>query len=303
MKKSTIKVILKHGWRVDRALHNYIYFVFYQPYIKVAVFFIDLLEKLTWFTPLVPAIQALYNRFHAKFISFEDVKKILSLNEDLVADTEKNRRIIPFKYAHKIIFKDPEHIAVMDCPCKKTIPPYISANCCIAVGRDLSTFWTDHCKKYNARKITQSEALEMVKNYRKSGHVTQAFFKVATGGVTGVICNCRPESCISLKASKITKNFATGLVQSVSSGYSVKHQPQSCLQCGACLENCHSGALTLNQSGLSYDTESCFGCGLCVDACAERALALFKDPAKPLPLDVDLVREEFVSDSLNKEVI
>jgi hypothetical protein len=23
----------KHGWRYDRAIHNYIYFVFYYPYV------------------------------------------------------------------------------------------------------------------------------------------------------------------------------------------------------------------------------------------------------------------------------
>lgn len=291
MKPSTIKILKKHGWRIDKFVHHYIYFVFYQPYIKVAVFCIEPLKYLTWCKPIIPLIRAIYERFHAKFITLEDTRKIVSLNEDLVAVSKKNQRIIPFKYAHKIIFREPEYIAVMDCPCKKALPPYESVSCCIAIGKELASFWLEHCKKYNARRISQDEAFSIVKEFRKTGHVTQAFFKVATGGATGVLCNCRPESCISLKASLITGRFQQGLVQTAVSGYSVKHQPDRCSLCSQCLEVCHSGALYLNNGRMEYNIDICFGCGLCADACPENALILYQDKAKPLPLDIDLVRK------------
>jgi ferredoxin len=294
LKPSTISILKKHGWRVDRFVHHYIYFVFYQPYIKIAVFCIEPLKHLTWFKPIIPAIRAIYERFHAKFITLEDTRKILSLNEDIVAVSEKNKRIIPFRYAYKIIFQEPDCLAVMDCPCKKALPPYESVNCCIAVGRELASFWLEHCTKYNARKISQDEALEIVTGFRKTGHVTQAFFKVATGGSTGVICNCRPESCISLKASVITGRFQQGLVQTAVSGYSVRLDPDKCSLCGLCLENCYPGALLLNNGKMEYRREVCFGCGLCVDVCPENAVTLYQDQDKPLPLDVDLVRKEFL---------
>ena len=31
----------KHGWRIDRAIHNYIYFAFYYPYVWVLTLFVD----------------------------------------------------------------------------------------------------------------------------------------------------------------------------------------------------------------------------------------------------------------------
>ena len=29
MRESTRTMLKKHGWRIDRSLHNYVYFVFY----------------------------------------------------------------------------------------------------------------------------------------------------------------------------------------------------------------------------------------------------------------------------------
>lgn len=293
LKNSTKVILRKHGWRIDRFIHHYIYFVFYQPYIRAALVCINFLGKISWFKPLNPLIDAMYQRFHAKVLVPEHAAKILTLNEDIAAVSSRNKRIVPFKYAYKILFQEPHNIAVMDCPCRKAFPPHEEVNCCIAVGKDLSSFWLEHCEKYNARKISQSEALGIIEAHRKTGHVTQAFFKVATGGATGVICSCRPENCISLRATAATRKFNKKLSQSASSGYSVSIDPEKCTVCGECLEYCHGGALQMKDEELMYDTALCFGCGLCVERCGKGALSLYPDSAKPLPLDVDMVRKEF----------
>ncbi len=283
----------KHGLRIDRFIHNYIYFVFYQPYVRAAFYAINLCEKIPWFKPLNPLITALYNRYHAKVLTPGNTEKIFELKEDISALTEQNKRIIPFKFAYKIIFQEPENIAVMDCPCRKVMPPYESVNCCIAVGEVLSAFWLENCQKYNVRKITQEEALEIVKSFRKSGHITQAFFKVATGGSTGVICSCHPDNCVSLKSTAVTRKFRKDLSMSASSGYSVKIDSGKCITCGECLNYCHTGALTFNDGKHHYDTELCLGCGLCVEICERSCLSLYLDETKSLPLDPDLVRSHF----------
>jgi ferredoxin len=41
----------------------------------------------------------------------------------------------------------------------------------------------------------------------------------------------------------------------------------------------------------SYDRAACMGCELCVEHCTSGALSLYRDPEKPLPLDMDWVRE------------
>lgn len=51
-----------------------------------------------------------------------------------------------------------------------------------------------------------------------------------------------------------------------------------CSRCGACLERCTRGALTLTGTGIHCDRQRCDGCGACLDACPEGALDRFGKP-------------------------
>jgi len=115
MRISTRLMFNKHGWRIDRTIHNYIYFRFYYPYVKTVNVLLPTLKYLNWFKPIVPIGKMIFNRYHSKVISAEDTKKIFSLNEDISNISENNKKIIPFKYATKIIFQEPKYIAIMDC--------------------------------------------------------------------------------------------------------------------------------------------------------------------------------------------
>jgi ferredoxin len=292
MRESTKFVIKKHGWRVDRAIHHYIYFTFYAPYTKIALLGTRfLIEYFSWFKPLVPLARAIFNRYHSKVLSSTDAQKILTLNEDLSIISDKNKKVIPYKYATRIIFQEPEYIAVMDCPCKKsTKNPCTPVNCCIAVGKGIASFWLEHCKKYNARRISQHEALNIVKEYRKNGHITQAFFKVATGGSTGVICNCCPKCCVSLEATKLAKKIDKNLSMNAASGYEVIHNNDLCRLCGRCVEICPFNAIEIKGNTRIFMRDDCLGCGLCVEHCTEGALSL-RIEGSVFPLDIDLIKE------------
>jgi NAD-dependent dihydropyrimidine dehydrogenase PreA subunit len=234
-----------------------------------------------------------FNRYHSKVLSREDAVKIFTLNEDLRIISDENKRIIPFKYAYKILFQEPEYIVVMDCPCKKSLhAPEEDINSCIAVGRNIGSFWLEHCGKYNPRKLSQSEALEIIDKFRKKGHITQAFFKVATGGSTGVICNCHPDTCVSLQATKLAGGLDKSLTMTAKSGYSISYDPQKCVQCGHCEEKCGFGAVKFSNGKKEYKKDSCLGCGLCVDECVGGALSFYVDPDKPLPLDLGTIMQE-----------
>lgn len=43
------------------------------------------------------------NRYHAKILTDENIAKVLELKEDISAVTDKNRGIVPFAYAFKIL--------------------------------------------------------------------------------------------------------------------------------------------------------------------------------------------------------
>ncbi len=296
MKQSTRSLIKKHGWRLDRALHNYIYFTFYYPYVFSVYYIFKFMGKyLFWIKPFNPVLRAAFNRYHAKVLSFGDTKKIFTLDHDVVALTQQNKEVVPFKYAWKIILQEAEHIAVMDCPCKKTLGDKDwTINSCLAVGKGTADFWVDHGKKYHARRLSQEEALDLIKKFRKAGYLTQAFFKVATGGSSGVICNCHPDTCVSLQASRFGKKFNSDFNMNAHAGYMVERNPSHCDTCGTCADICPGKALTVKKD-ISWELsrEDCYGCELCVEHCPKDALTLVRDPLKPVPFDLDIIEQRY----------
>jgi ferredoxin len=298
VRESTKALMAKHRWRIDRAIHNYVYFAFYYPYVRLVYYLFKYLSRyLSWVKPFKFILKTAFSRYHAKILSFSDTRKIFELNEDVTAVSEKNKQIIPFKYAYKILLEDPDYIAVMDCPCKKTLKaPEWSINSCISVGKKTSQFWLDRCgKKYNARKISQEEALDIIMKFRDRGYLTQAFFKVATGGNIGVICSCHIDSCVSLQATQFARRFDKGLSMAANSGYSVQHDDIFCKKCGTCAGICQFGAIQVVDNQWSYHRDICMGCELCVEHCPEQALLLYQDSDKTVPLNLDLIRREYTS--------
>ncbi len=292
MRESTRNIFRLHGKRVDRAVHNYIYFRYYAPYVKTMLVLIRFFVRyFRWMSPLRFTLHQAFQRYHAKVLSFGDVRKILTIDRDVTLGPDSGRSIIPYSRANSIILKEPGYIAVMDCPCKlarepNTCEPVAS---CIAVGRTTAQFWLEHGEKYHARRITQEEALSIITDFRRRGHVTTAFFKVATGGRTGVICNCCPRCCVSLEATRLARSVRGGgtLSMQAPSGYEIRHIPERCRLCGACGRICPFGAIKTEGGTWSRDSHLCMGCGLCEEHCDNGALEMHTDGAGLQPLDLD----------------
>lgn len=295
MKKSTKKVFKLHGWRVDRAIHNYLYFTMYDFYVKAALFLTKAVVALfSRFEATNYITKFIFDRYHAKVLSHGDVTKILSLNETVMLGPDTTKRIVPYKYANKIVLREPDKLAVMDCPCKLELDdPCQPVASCIAVGSPLVDFWMDHCQKYHVRRITREEALEIIDEHRKTGHINQAFFKVATGGSMGVICNCCPKCCVSMRATALAQQIKGGqeISQYAPSGYTVECDAEKCEVCGRCVEVCHFGAIEIKGGVRIFDPEACFGCELCVENCERGALTLVLGEDGLIPLDIDRVGE------------
>ena len=161
IKPSTVAVFKKHGLRIDRAIHNYIYFIFYYPYV-FAIYhtFQFLTEYFSWIKPIKYFLHFAFNRYHSKVLSFQDTKKLLVLNKDISYINESNRSIIPYSYAYKIILTQPDFIVVMDCPCKKTLGDEAwTINSCIAVGQPVASFWLEHGKRTMQEKLPKKKRL------------------------------------------------------------------------------------------------------------------------------------------------
>jgi ferredoxin len=293
MKDSTRRVFKLHGWRVDRAIHNYLYFLFYDVYVRAALILVKIVAAVfSWFEPTKYVGKFIFERYHAKVLSREDVTKIINLNETIMMGPDTS--IVPYKYANKIVLREPENLAVMDCPCKKELKdPCQPLASCIAVGQPLVDFWMDHCQRLNVRRITADEAMEIIEAHRKTGHINQAFFKVATGGSMGVICNCCPKCCVSIRATRLVHKIkgAQDVSQYAPSGYLVEHDEAKCRLSGRCADICNFGAIEIVDGKHIYDPEACMGCGLCVENCEQEALTLVLGKGPILPLDIDALRE------------
>ncbi len=297
MKESTKNIFKMHGWRVDRAVHNYIYFTLYDVYVVLFLFAGRLLER--FFSNVRLATRAfgmVFERYHCKVITMDDATKILTLNEDVVLGPDKTERVIPWQYANKIILKEPDYIAVMDCPCRKSRGEdgCRPLDVCMAVGRTTAQFWLEHGARFNAHRITQDEALERMKAAHERGDVITAFFKVATGGRTGVICSCCSCCCGAMEGMRIAGKLKGGrrITMMAPSSYVAVIDEESCATCGKCESVCSFGAITVNDGAVVQSGTACMGCGLCVERCPNSARSLRHDPAKGDPLDIDLVKEK-----------
>jgi len=293
MKLSTRNVIKMHGWRIDRAVHNYVYFVFYKQYVKTFLALGRFLVNRFGSSKLVAfAFKGVYANYHAKVLTFNDASKILALNRDIVMTAEVAKRIIPFSAANKIIFKEPDYIAVMDCPCRISRKNHCEpVNVCMAVGRTTAEFWLEHCAKYHVRKISQKEALDLLKQSVKLNRIIAAYLKTETGGRTGVICSC---CCGGLEGMRLSRHLPGGenIINIAHSGYSVEINPALCKSCGSCIKACAFEAQKADaKGGPTYDVKACFGCGVCVAKCPSGARRLVLDKSKGTPLDVDLQEE------------
>ena len=299
VKESTRNIFRMHGKRFDRAIHNYVYFVFYDLYKKLFLMAgrlaVPVLDRLhIGALPFVPV----YERYHSKVMTAQDARKILRLEEDVIMGPDTSERIIPYHYANNIILKEPDFIAVMDCACRMTREhPCEPVDVCMAVGRTTAQFWLEHGAKFHARRITQEEALEMLRQGHERGHITTAWFKVATGGRTGVICSCCKCCCGALEARRLTKSLErkgrTPVPEiMVPSGYTVNVDRKLCDGCGTCSEVCVFSAVSMDGTTVVQSFEDCMGCSVCVEKCSKGARSLVRDPSKGDPLDIDAIVEE-----------
>ena len=90
------------------------------------------------------------------------------------------------------------------------------------------------------------------------------------------ICNCNLASgCMAMK-STLTLGYQTMW----KGEYLADVDTPECIGCGACVERCPFGALSLDERPSALlDEEACYGCGICRSACPVEAITLRNRPA------------------------
>lgn len=216
--------------------------------------------------------------YHGKVVPLEAARKLVMVKENIdLPDLEK---IIPYHRARDIVMHNPDHIAVIDCPCRSSREhPCLPLDVCLVVGEPFASFVIEHHPQ-RSRRISRDEAVEILQAENQRGHVQHAFFKDAMLGRFYAICNCCSCCCGAMQA------YRNGTPMLAPSGYVVWVDEKFCIGCSDCTQYCQFGAITLEGSKASVDVQGCMGCGVCVNVCTNNALSLRLDPSKGEPLEI-----------------
>ncbi|RPI25930.1 MAG: 4Fe-4S ferredoxin, partial [Chloroflexota bacterium] len=81
--------------------------------------------------------------YHGKVVPLEAAKQLVRINQEIrITNLE---HIIPFARARDIILKNPDHIVLLDCPCRVSKPnPCLPLDVCLIVGEPFASFVVEH---------------------------------------------------------------------------------------------------------------------------------------------------------------
>lgn len=263
-------------------LHGYAYGRWMHPYVNLArrVFpFIKRVDQTLAHFGLRHGLRHLIaNTAHGKVVRLEEATRLVTVNEDITLTGLE--RVVPFTRARDIILRNPDHIVVLDCPCRRTrANPCLPLDVCLVIGEPFASFVLEH-QVGHARRIMPKEAVEILRAEDERGHVHHAFFKEAMLDRFYAICNCCACCCGPMEF------WQHDTPMLVSSGYIAQVDGALCVGCGVCARFCQFGALSLVEEIATVDREKCMGCGICESKCPQGAISLQADPTKAAPLRV-----------------
>lgn len=214
--------------------------------------------------------------YHGKAVPLEAATQLVTVDEEIrLGDLE---RVIPYARARDIVLKNPDHIVVLDCPCRVARSnPCLPLDVCLIVGEPFASFVAEHHPE-RSRWITPEEAVDILHAEDERGHVHHAFFKDAMLGRFYAICNCCACCCGAMQAHRL------GTPMLAPSGYRAQVDVDLCIACGNCIDFCQFDALSLGDVAL-VDGSECMGCGVCVSKCPQDALSLARDTTQE-PLEI-----------------
>lgn len=277
-RKASTKALAKlHANNPLQFVHGYIYFKWPATYLRIVRKVLDnsfSVPKSIYDT----CGKYLLETHHSKVIPLKEACQLVKIEQEIsVTNLEQ---VVPFERARDIIIKNPDHIAVTDCMCRRTQEnPCQPLDVCIVVGEPFASFVVEH-QPDHARWISKDEAVLILEREHKRGRFHTAWFKDAAGDRFYTICNCCSCCCLGMKAFRLFDNRIMA-----SSGFTAEVNMQACNKCSACADICAFGALRASDK-VWIDSEACMGCGLCADRCKQRAITLHLNPSKPRPLIV-----------------
>lgn len=277
LRSSTRKMLREYGFKNIlnfKALHSYIYLHWTGQYIN------------TLLNRILPKLDKQGSKhwadtYHAKIITHEQARAIVTLHKNIpLRDLEQ---IIPYRTARDLVLSGTPDLAAHECPCRHTrANPCTPTQVCLLIGQPFVDFMVEHSPA-RSRRLTQAEALELLKQEHEKGHLHSAWFKDVMLNRFYNICNCCKCCCGGIETM-----MKYGAPMLASSGYIAQVDRSRCEACGKCATVCPFGAVAVETTPV-VKWERCMGCGVCESQCPHQAMSLVRDEKKGLPFDVRFI--------------
>ncbi len=214
--------------------------------------------------------EAYYHKAFGQMLAVPpQIHRVVPVEQSVRMDME----VRPFESAAEIVAKA-KAWGVLDCLCRKQ-QSLIGHPCphpidvCMILSNTAGAF--DHSTA--VRPLSQEEAMATLRRAAEAGLV-HSVSNNQEG--TWYICNCCTCACGVLRGMA-----ELGLANVIARSAFVNQVTEDvCIACGACVERCQFGALTLNDERqvAQVDAARCVGCGVCTLVCPVEALAMVRRP-------------------------
>ncbi|MBE6113966.1 MAG: 4Fe-4S dicluster domain-containing protein [Erysipelotrichaceae bacterium] len=204
-------------------------------------------------------------------------KKEVTLNKPL----ESQQEIHPAGDIYKLLEKNKDEIAVMNCFCRSYKKMTSGEDCeqglpvegCISLGALAEQVVNNGV----ARHVPYEEALEMMNEFEKKGCIHTAFhYKNDASNDAIIVCNCCPDCCL------LYSGWREGGLSKIHARSFYKPQminESACVGCNLCGRYCPTEATYYDKTTkkLVFDYAKCVGCGQCVTQCKFNVREMVKD--------------------------
>jgi len=184
--------------------------------------------------------------------------------------------LLPRQVVEALIRRSAHRVIINRCTCRdaKSCRRHPATMGCTLLGEG-----TKEIDPRIARHATVEEALAHLDDALREGlipmtgrvRIDNFIWGVKDRGKLLTICYCCRCCCTIMNSGRYLPAEAQAAIHPLA-GLTISVDPDLCVRCGACVEECFMGAIRLEDGEIVHDAVLCKGCGRCAAVCPQAAI-------------------------------